>query len=481
MFGYVHAHGVYPVERLTEAVLAVHEIDERDLNGGDDREATFLPVGERSEAVDRRYLDRQIDPTDAGKLSRQHDQIRGIRQCGQAPVEQERHHEPPIGIFRRLRRLHEHVLEFQHDPGVEIDREVKVERTLTRLGGMQIDLPRLTERVRLNEVALIVNVESMLDGMVLQIGNGSCEVNSHGARLPPSGAIGCGDRSPWKGMNVSWSFGAGASPHRHALVYSDGDWWYDPLSNEFGFRLGGRESREWTDTTWEFPGPDEYAGLAARTNPGWFAKSSEKAMHAAVISGDPHAIDVIAGQHPQYRNTADVLAGLMSLDSRRTYATELLSRSVAGGMEPKDDPFIKKYMPDAGLVVPIAPGVAVTLPIMRVAVALTVAELHQEHGELTAAIESLESVDRTTHVKLSLVELLCAVGRFEEAIASTDGVLNDDDVTAMTLVYRGIALREMGRTDPAKSTLGRALEYDNRSESVLTFARVVSSSMSESE
>jgi tetratricopeptide (TPR) repeat protein len=269
--------------------------------------------------------------------------------------------------------------------------------------------------------------------------------------------------------------------HRHALVYSDGNWWYDPLSNEFGFRLGGRETREWTDTTWEFPGPDEYAGLAARTDPGWFARAGEKAMHTAVVTGDPHAIDVTAGQHPQYRNTADVLAGLMSLESRRTYASELLSRSVVGGFEPKDDPFIKKYMPDAGLVVPIAPGVAVTLPIMRVAIALTVAELHQEQGNLDTAIEILELVNRTTHVALSMVEVLCAAGRFDEAIALTTTTLNDDDVTAMTLTYRGIALRETGRTEEARATLARALGYDSRSESVLTFARIVRSSMGENE
>ena len=278
---------------------------------------------------------------------------------------------------------------------------------------------------------------------------------------------------------MSWSFGASSHLHRHALVHSDGNWWYDPLSNEFGFRLGGRETREWTDTTWEFPGPDEYAELAARSDPGWFAKAGEKAMHAAVISGDPHAIDVTAGQHPQYRNMADVLAGLMSLESRRSYASELLGRSVTAGHEPKDDPFIKKYLPEAGVVVPIAPGVAVALPIMRVAIALTVAELHQENGDLHGAIDILESVDRTTHVTLSLVELQCAAGRFEEAIGSTTTTLNDDDVTAMTLTYRGIALRETGKIDEAKSTLARVLEYDNRSEGVLTFARIVNASMNE--
>jgi hypothetical protein len=204
-------------------------------------------------------------------------------------------------------------------------------------------------------------------------------------------------------------------------------------------------------------------------------------MHAAVISGDPHAIDVTAGQHPQYRNTADVLAGLMSLQSRRSYASELLSRSIAAGFEPKDDSFIGKYMPDAGLVVPIAPGVAVALPIMRVAVALTTAELHQEQGNLASAVELLESVDRTTHVTLSMVELLCADARFDEAIETTGGVLNDDDVTAMTLVYRGIALREIGRIGDARSTLARALEYDNRAGGVLAFGRIVNASMNESD
>jgi hypothetical protein len=205
------------------------------------------------------------------------------------------------------------------------------------------------------------------------------------------------------------------------------------------------------------------------------------AMHAAVISGEPRTIDVTAGQHPQYRNTADVLAGLMSLESRRSCASEMLSRSVAAGFEPRDDPFIKKYMPDAGLVVPIAPGVAVALPIMRVAIALAAAELHQEHGNLASAVALLESVDRTTHVTLSMVELFCADGRFAEAIEATDGVLNDDDVTAMTLVYRGIALRETGRLGEARSSLALAIKFENRADGVLTFGRIVDASMNESD
>jgi len=280
---------------------------------------------------------------------------------------------------------------------------------------------------------------------------------------------------------MSWSFGYGSRRRWNALIYSDGDWWYDPLNNEFGFRLGGRQSREWTDTTWDFPGPDEYAELAARKSPGWFARAGEKALHAAVVAGDPHAIDLAGGQHPQYRNTADVLAGLLSLESRRTYAAELLGRTVVGGFEPREDTFIRTYLPDAGIVVPIAPGVAVVLPIMKTAIALTVAELAQENGDFGSAIAMLELVDRTTHVVLSQVELLCASGRFEEAIDLTERVLNDDDVTAMTLVYRAIALRDSGDRSGAIEALSRALEYPNRSESVLAFARIVQASIESSE
>ena len=276
---------------------------------------------------------------------------------------------------------------------------------------------------------------------------------------------------------MSFSFGAGARARRYTLIYGDGDWWYDPASNEFGYRTAGREALEWADVTWEFSGPDDYPELASHVTPGWFAKSGEKALHAALVSGDPHAIDLVGGQHPQYRKTADVLAGLISLSIRRTYAAELLARSVTAGFEPRDDPFIRKYLPSAGIDVPIAPGVSVSLPIMQIAVALTVAEVRQADSDHDAAIEVLLLVERTTHVRLSLVELLNAVGRFEESVEVSDHTSNDDDVTAMILAYRAIALREIGRTAEARATLARLLSEGTRSGAVTAFARVVKASM----
>ena len=190
-------------------------------------------------------------------------------------------------------------------------------------------------------------------------------------------------------------FGADWNPS--STVFISGEWRYDRTENTFGYTLSEND-REWGDTTWEFPGPEEYAVLAAEHQPGWTANAGEKAMHAALVSGDPWAIDLAAGRHPAYRATADTLAGLLSLNTQRSYAGELLDRAIEADYEPKDDPFVRSYLPGAGIVVPIAPGVVVPLPLMRTAVALAAAELHQAAQEYTRAIGVLDPVERTTHV-----------------------------------------------------------------------------------
>jgi hypothetical protein len=54
---------------------------------------------------------------------------------------------------------------------------VQVEGAATTFLGVQVDLPHLSQRVRLDEVALVVNVEAVIDGMVLQLGHVAGHVN----------------------------------------------------------------------------------------------------------------------------------------------------------------------------------------------------------------------------------------------------------------------------------------------------------------
>ena len=274
---------------------------------------------------------------------------------------------------------------------------------------------------------------------------------------------------------MPWSLGADWQAFEP--VFLDGNAWYDEHDNTFGYRLGGEEGDEWGESTWEFPGPDQYPALAAEQQPGWMAKAGERAMHEALVSGDAYALDLVAGQHPQFRSTADTLAGLLSLNSRRSWAGDLLDGAVASGYEPQDDAFVQKYLGGAGIVVPVAPGVVVPLPLMRTAVALATAELHQDAEEYERAIAVLEPVERTTHVILSLTELLCAAGRYAEAVELTESIVNTDDVAALTLAYRAMAQRELGDIDAASITLEAVVSRDRLSDEVIGFAETVKQSL----
>ena len=79
------------------------------------------------------------------------------------------------------------VLEAQQGPRVDLEREMQVDGAVARLFRVEIDLPQLTERVGLDEVALVVDVEPVVDGLTLHIGHETCYVDHcHAFRTLPS-------------------------------------------------------------------------------------------------------------------------------------------------------------------------------------------------------------------------------------------------------------------------------------------------------
>ena len=70
-----------------------------------------------------------------------------------------------FGQFQHL------VLERQHRPGIDLDRQVELERSAAGLLGMQVDLPRLSHGVGLDEVPFVVDVEPVIGCVVLEIGH----------------------------------------------------------------------------------------------------------------------------------------------------------------------------------------------------------------------------------------------------------------------------------------------------------------------
>ena len=194
------------------------------------------------------------------------------------------------------------------------------------------------------------------------------------------------------------------------------------------------------DLTWDLAEPDQYPELVGRQKPGMMSSKGDKEFHAAVASGDPAAMVRVAEQIPKYSVAAAAIAGLLRLETDLDGGIDLLRRAIASGSELDKDHFIHKYLPEAGLSVVIAEGLMVRLPLRRVAIVLLLAELYQANGRPDEALSLLDEAEQTTHVRLSKTELLLEQDRYEDVLATTQGVHNDDDFTALLLAYRGRAL-----------------------------------------
>ncbi len=247
------------------------------------------------------------------------------------------------------------------------------------------------------------------------------------------------------------------------------------MRNDYVFVWRQRERDDgpiFRDLSWDFEEPDRYSALVASHKPGMMASKGEKAFHAAVASGDPSSMLRAAGLHPEYQVPAKAIAGLLLLESELENGISLLEEAVEGGSDVGKDHFVHRYLAEAGLTVVIAAGVVVHLPLQRNSLVLLLAELHQARGERDRALQLLEGAEPTTHMRLSRTELLYETDQFEQVLAVTQGIVNDDDVTALMLAYRGRSLAELGRHDEAISVLGRALEFPNRAEAIKAIALV---------
>jgi tetratricopeptide (TPR) repeat protein len=261
---------------------------------------------------------------------------------------------------------------------------------------------------------------------------------------------------------MTFRFGGGS--RRYRLLADDEVFIWKP----------GRRSDDpiFRDMGWDFEEPDQYPEVVAAQKPGMMASRGEKAFHAAVASGDPESILAEAGQNPKYGTVGKTIAGLLIMETSLDRGMSLLEEVIRGDDEVGKDQFARKYLPDAGLSVEVAAGVVVHLPLQRNSLILLVAELYQARDEDDRAIELLDGAEQTTHIRLSLAELLYESDQFGRVLDVTAGIHNDDDVTALMLAYRGRALTELDRSDEAIATLGRVLEYPNRAASIKAIALV---------
>ncbi|WP_202948538.1 DUF4236 domain-containing protein [Nitrolancea hollandica] len=207
----------------------------------------------------------------------------------------------------------------------------------------------------------------------------------------------------------------------------------------------------------------------APAKPGLFAPSGEKGLYKALHQDNVQAIEAVGRQHQEYRVLAYSLAGLKLLNTDPSRAMRLLTDAFEAGQDPGAHPFVAKYL-HVQLTLAVAPGVEAELPLGRDAVGLSLAELRQAEGDLVGAIDVVEHLEPTSYAAVSLAELYAAVGKHQAVVDLTDGITNEDDLTALLLVYRGIALHELRLFDAALEAFKEALRSRSRDGAIRMLA-----------
>lgn len=158
------------VEHITELFLPEVDAVETDLDPRHDREAPLGSVGDRCERIDGRDLEGEFDPSNPGQFGGEDQEVGWEPQRRKGPREGQGERETLDRIIA-LRDVEHPVLEADHDPRVDLESEVQIERPTARVLGVQVDLPRLAHRVGLDEVAFVVHMERVIDGVVLEVGH----------------------------------------------------------------------------------------------------------------------------------------------------------------------------------------------------------------------------------------------------------------------------------------------------------------------
>lgn len=216
---------------------------------------------------------------------------------------------------------------------------------------------------------------------------------------------------------------------------------------------------------------------------GFMASGAEQSFREAVVAAacgdweDAHANLEKTTQRDTSHDADDLLlaCALVRL-GHDPAAIPLLERVIASETE-LPDAFVSKYMDKLGfqIEVRIVPGIDTLLPFDSAGAALLLAELYQRAdriGEAADLVEGLAEAGMSEPLaRVSLAELYASSGRWEDAVRVTDGVTNTDDLSALTLSYRGAALGALGQFDESLAALREALKSRSRSAPVLHSAR----------
>lgn len=207
------------------------------------------------------------------------------------------------------------------------------------------------------------------------------------------------------------------------------------------------------------PGPAGY--------PNFFSRKYEKELYSAIQIDTSEAMAEVLKEHPEAALAAGFFLTYFHLrDGKEREAHDAISAIWRRNRELLTDPLFLEYVNPHVIEVTVGPGAKFMTRIDRDCVGLIYAEILQRVERISEAIEVVESLTLNQGAALSLADLYVQSKEWDKIIDVTDEIPNEDDITALMLVYRGVAFREKGFNDAAKEVFKKALASKKRNETV---------------
>lgn len=193
--------------------------------------------------------------------------------------------------------------------------------------------------------------------------------------------------------------------------------------------------------------------------PGRAAAKTAKAVHSAIFaSTDPDRLITLARTYPGWAGLCYLMAGLLAYShGGHLRASELLQRGLSMRNDAEANSYAAVYL--AGVVTRVEVAERIEVPVLfsEEAVFLALSHALRETGQPEAALAALAGLPPSYPLALARCSLAAELGRDDEVVADTEGLLNADDLAAALLLVRARSLRRIGSYGAARSALQEVL------------------------
>ena len=184
-----------------------------------------------------------------------------------------------------------------------------------------------------------------------------------------------------------------------------------------------------------------------------------KAVYDAIFnSTDPNRLIAVGREYPGWAGLCYVMAGLLAhQQGGHLRAVELLQRGLSIRNDDEANPFAASYLTRVVTRVEVAERIEVPVLFSEESVFLALSQSLRETGQTEAALEALTMLPPSLPTALARCALAYTLGRDQEVVVWTEGLLNADDLSAALLLVRGRSLRRLGAHEHAQRALREVL------------------------